>query len=89
MSIALHAATRTRRLWLLPPRDFSHHFLSESYPMDHDSISSGHTLALVRPGQATDNVMSDPIAGQIRHRLIENRGALIRDHESGEVEKRE
>ena len=26
--------------WLLPPRDFPHHY--ESHPMDHDSISSGH-----------------------------------------------
>ena len=27
--------------WPLPSRDFSH--TSESHPMDHDSISSGHT----------------------------------------------
>jgi hypothetical protein len=27
--------------WLLPPRDFSQ--TNESHPMDHDSISSGHT----------------------------------------------
>ena len=89
MSIALRTATRTRRLWLLPPRDFSHHFLSESYPMDHDSISSGHTLALVRPGQATDNVMSDPIAGQIRHRLIEKQGRVNQRARIRRVEKRD
>ena len=28
-------------LWLFPPWDFPHQ--SESHPMDHDSISSGHT----------------------------------------------
>jgi hypothetical protein len=27
--------------WLLPPRDFPH--INESHPMDHDSVSSGHT----------------------------------------------
>ena len=37
-------------LWLLPPRDFPQ--FTESHPMDHDSISSGHTLTLVRPGIA-------------------------------------
>ena len=35
--------------WLLPPRDSSHHFLSESHPMDHDSDSSGHANTQARP----------------------------------------
>ena len=30
-------------LWLLPPRDSPHRLHNESHPMDHDSISSGHT----------------------------------------------
>jgi hypothetical protein len=33
--------------WLLPPRDFPH--IYESHPMDHDSNSSGHTLAWSDP----------------------------------------
>ena len=33
--------------WLLPPRDFPH--FNESHPMDHDSISSGHTEYHARP----------------------------------------
>src|SRR3989304_5825052 len=36
-------------LWLFPPRDFPH--LNESHPMDHDSVSSGHTnIASLTPG---------------------------------------
>jgi hypothetical protein len=41
MSITLHAATRARRLLAFTAAGLpSFH---ESHPMDHDSISSGHT----------------------------------------------
>ena len=45
ISTTLHAATQANRL--RQQRDFPH--LTESHPMDHDSNSSGHTLAQVRP----------------------------------------
>jgi hypothetical protein len=35
--------TRVGGFWLLPPQDFPHHLHNESHPMDHDSVSSGHT----------------------------------------------
>ena len=41
MSIALHAATRARRLLAVTASGLPS--ANESHPMDHDSISSGHT----------------------------------------------
>jgi hypothetical protein len=40
MSITLHAATQAMRLLALTAAGLPH--ISESHPMDHDSISSGH-----------------------------------------------
>src|SRR5713226_3292983 len=44
--------------WLLPPRDFPHHY--ESHPMDHDSDSSGHTESEARP--RAHRMVSDRLA---------------------------
>ncbi len=47
MSITLHAATQARRLLALTAAGLPSP--TESHPMDHDSISSGHTIRKSEP----------------------------------------
>ena len=73
MLITLHAATQARRLLAFTAVGLPSH--SESHPMDHDSISSGHTKSkdatpdgLHDPGRTSPISTPEPMADLARAR---------------------